>query len=230
LGQTGNVYTIVISHVPSCTCPDHAKGNLCKHILFVLHRVLKVPRNSPLLFQQALLTEELHDIFTTADSIQTAISSDVLAERQVREVYQARTGDHNVILESTTTVDDKKKLISNRKDIDQDCPICFERMNEKEELIYCKAKCGNNMHLTCFQKWDEAQKAINENVTCPFCRVEWPADVVPKKATTSSGFHHRYLNLAEYSTAHTTAMDDDDEDDEDMYYTSSSYRNWRHYW
>jgi len=33
LGSVGNVYTVTISHIPSCTCPDHAKGNLCKHIV-----------------------------------------------------------------------------------------------------------------------------------------------------------------------------------------------------
>ncbi|CAF2986476.1 unnamed protein product [Rotaria sp. Silwood2] len=68
LGQTANVYTVVITHIPSCTCPDYAKGHLCKHIIFVLHRILKVDRNSPLLYQQALLTNELNKIFTKGDS------------------------------------------------------------------------------------------------------------------------------------------------------------------
>ncbi|CAF3415559.1 unnamed protein product [Rotaria sp. Silwood1] len=79
LGQTANVYTVIITHIPSCTCPDYAKGNLCKHIIFVLHRVLKVNRNSPLLYQQALLTNELNEIFTKADSQYN--DSHILAEQ-----------------------------------------------------------------------------------------------------------------------------------------------------
>lgn len=33
LGATGNVYTVEIGRHPHCTCPDHMKGNICKHIL-----------------------------------------------------------------------------------------------------------------------------------------------------------------------------------------------------
>lgn len=34
-GSTGNIYTVHISQVPSCTCPHSVKGNQCKHILYV---------------------------------------------------------------------------------------------------------------------------------------------------------------------------------------------------
>lgn len=34
-GTTGNIYTVKIGLVPSCTCPDHLKGNQCKHIIYV---------------------------------------------------------------------------------------------------------------------------------------------------------------------------------------------------
>lgn len=34
-GSTGNVYQVLISKVPSCSCPDASKGNQCKHIIYV---------------------------------------------------------------------------------------------------------------------------------------------------------------------------------------------------
>ena len=34
-GTTGNIYSITISQVPSCTCPDSRKGNQCKHVVYV---------------------------------------------------------------------------------------------------------------------------------------------------------------------------------------------------
>ena len=34
-GSTGNVYHVTISKLPHCTCPDNAKGNQCKHIVYV---------------------------------------------------------------------------------------------------------------------------------------------------------------------------------------------------
>jgi hypothetical protein len=89
LGSVGNVYTVKISHIPSCTCPDHAKGNLCKHIvsqfslqfvcnsllfkLFVFLKVLRVPSDSNLIYQNALLTEELESIFKSAPAKPTAV-------------------------------------------------------------------------------------------------------------------------------------------------------------
>ena len=32
MGSTGNIYTVSIGNLVQCSCPDHAKGNLCKHI------------------------------------------------------------------------------------------------------------------------------------------------------------------------------------------------------
>lgn len=40
-GTTGNIYRVIISHVPSCTCPDHQKGNQCKHIIYVSFHVFR---------------------------------------------------------------------------------------------------------------------------------------------------------------------------------------------
>ena len=34
-GSTGNIYSLIIGLVPSCTCPDNQKGNQCKHIIYV---------------------------------------------------------------------------------------------------------------------------------------------------------------------------------------------------
>ena len=42
-GSTGNIYSISINQLPSCTCPDNQKGNQCKHIVYV--RASKFPSN-----------------------------------------------------------------------------------------------------------------------------------------------------------------------------------------
>ncbi|KAI4792613.1 hypothetical protein E4T44_12782, partial [Aureobasidium sp. EXF-8845] len=70
-GSTGNIYTVKITHIPECTCPDfRINGNSqCKHILYVLLKVLKAPE--PLNFQAALLTSELEDIFNLAGPLPT---------------------------------------------------------------------------------------------------------------------------------------------------------------
>ena len=42
MGTTGNVYTVTIENEPSCTCPDfQLRQRRCKHIFFILMRVMK---------------------------------------------------------------------------------------------------------------------------------------------------------------------------------------------
>ena len=67
LGSTGNVYDVDICHLPTCSCPDFQKGNLCKHIIFILCRVLSVSSTSNLIYQNALLSCEIESIFLQAD-------------------------------------------------------------------------------------------------------------------------------------------------------------------
>lgn len=59
LGGTGNVYKVKICRQPCCDCPDFLNGNHCKHILFVLLRVLGLPDTDHVVWQRALLSEEV---------------------------------------------------------------------------------------------------------------------------------------------------------------------------
>lgn len=74
-GTTGNVYTICIDKVPTCNCPHAMKGNQCKHVVYVLSRVLRAP--SELEYQLAFTSSELRDIFANAPPLPSeAASSD----------------------------------------------------------------------------------------------------------------------------------------------------------
>lgn len=74
VGSTGNVYTVTISHQPTCTCPDSLRGNECKHKVYVLSTVLKAPLD--LQYQLALLSSELETIFAHAPPIPTYLAED----------------------------------------------------------------------------------------------------------------------------------------------------------
>jgi hypothetical protein len=148
-GSTGNVYTVTISHLPSCTCPVgifKKKGSeeLCKHALYVLHNVLKAPAH--LKQQNAFLTSELREIFSNAPAL------------------------------PSTTVDEETEMDGNRKPVEDDCPICCMEFDEDEdEIVWCRAACGNNIHKACFDQWAKTRPT---KVTCPFCRTEWEDDKV----------------------------------------------------
>eukprot|EP01138_Halocafeteria_seosinensis_P015393 gb/GECG01015710.1/.p1 GENE.gb/GECG01015710.1/~~gb/GECG01015710.1/.p1 ORF type:complete len:306 (+),score=38.70 gb/GECG01015710.1/:1-918(+) len=89
LGSRGNAYDVTIDRLVSCQCPDFLKGNLCKHVIFVLVRVLGRAQNDPLVWQQALLTSELQDIFDGAE--EAGRRRDVLANDAARRAYKLAT-------------------------------------------------------------------------------------------------------------------------------------------
>lgn len=146
-GSTGNVYTVTISHMPTCTCPvglfqRRGEQSCCKHVLYVLHNVLKAPND--LLHQNAFLSSELREIFAGSP----ALSSEIAEE------------------ENTPTD-------GNRKELGGDCPICFTEFEQDEDITYCRAACGNNIHKACFDQWERTKPG---KITCPFCRAPWQAE------------------------------------------------------
>ncbi|KAK3488458.1 hypothetical protein B0T13DRAFT_491236 [Neurospora crassa] len=173
-GSTGNIYTVTIARQPTCTCPMGEKNEQCKHIIYVLARVLRAKYEY--VYQLALLSCELEDIFSNAPPI---VEGD---------------GD------SLTTGEGDKR----RKPIEGDCPICFNEMevHKPEEIVWCRAACGQNVHKECFEMWAATKRkqagGSKADVTCPYCRSVWEGDddlikMIKKGRPTSEG----YVNVAD---------------------------------
>ena len=117
LGSTGNVYTVEIRNKSRCNCPD--RDDLCKHILFVLLKILKIPPTSPLVWQAALLDQELAVIFENApQTAQDRVSA------QLSLAYRQATG--TAAPSSSTTVEHVDKRIPTGDD--DSCPICCQSL------------------------------------------------------------------------------------------------------
>jgi hypothetical protein len=124
-GSTGNVYKQRIKLVPSCDCPHALKGNQCKHIIYVMLRVLKA--REEIAYQVALTTVELREVLKNAPPIPGV---------------------------ETDPTDAQGEQDGNRKPIEGECPICYDDLEPgKDAIVYCKASCGNNVHKDCMQKW-----------------------------------------------------------------------------
>lgn len=165
LGSTGNVYTVRIGRLPTCTCPDHQRGHLCKHVLFIFLKVMGLEADSYVIYQAALLESELRDIF--ARMAERRVGG-VWANEQVRATYaaslKAAPDDDN------TTSGVQRKALQDYVD----CPICFDSMLETTgKLTFCRAMCGTNFHEDCIRRW----LGQNRNPTCPNCRQPWQTNV-----------------------------------------------------
>ena len=128
-GSTGNVYTVSINLIPSCNCPHARKGNQCKHIVYVMLRVLKAPED--IAYQLALISSELRQVIWNAPPIPGARTNGKKGAKQD----------------------------GNRKPIEGECPICYDELDDKERTVYCKSSCGNNIHMVCMQKWIAAARS-----------------------------------------------------------------------
>lgn len=191
LGSVGNVYTVNVSHKPRCSCPDFEKGNLCKHILFVLLKVLRLPPDSQLIYQVALLTHELTEIFSKAPANPTHA---VMASHSVQRKYQELTNSNG---HANGHGPEK------RKPAEGDCPICYEEMTTKEPLVWCELGCGNNVHAACFQQWSLTKSRNGEEISCVYCRAPWKSNPSSKPHTNSDG----YINLANLQPGMSTERD-----------------------
>ncbi|RHZ73205.1 hypothetical protein Glove_232g75 [Diversispora epigaea] len=149
LGPTGLVYTTTITKKVSCSCPDFSNGFHCKHILFVLLRVLKVDRNSDLIYQKALVKRELNSIFDNSPQITLPTEEDIELLKAIASGNQYK-----------------------RRSIEGNCQICFDTLHNHQILIWCENGCGNNIHMNCFTQWADTLP-VGQKVTCVLCRTEW---------------------------------------------------------
>ena len=108
----------------------------------IVYVLVKVLKAPPeLAYQLAFLTSELHEIFENAGPL------------------------------PTDTVEDADKN-GRRHAVEGDCAICCEDLNpDAEEIVWCKAACGNNLHKSCFDQWAATKR--HGQVTCPYCRTAW---------------------------------------------------------
>ncbi|KAI5918459.1 hypothetical protein F4810DRAFT_691950 [Camillea tinctor] len=188
-GSTGNIYTVHIAQQPTCTCPHAIKGHQCKHVLYVLSRVLRA--RFDLVYQLALLSSELQDIFRNAPPIESPEEA------------------------ASKNADDK-----NRKAIEGDCPICFTPFEDGEEIVYCRATCGQNLHQECFGMWAVTKRqSARDQVTCPMCRTPWQGDDDMVKRVKNTGIvgSEGYVNVA-HQLGISTRRD------------TSTYHRFRNYW
>ena len=181
LGSTGNVYDVDIGTIPKCSCPDFLKGNLCKHVVFVLCRVLHQEPNSCLIYQNALLTTELREIFTLFDS--KGVSLNVRASVSVQKAAAAASGDAaSEELEESAQPDRKPQ---------GECSICFEDMTGATEKTSSCTTCKNFLHSVCLEKW--LRSAVMKS--CPYCRSPWHQGASSSACSSSEG-NEGYVNLA----------------------------------
>ncbi|KAF9258205.1 hypothetical protein L218DRAFT_742380 [Marasmius fiardii PR-910] len=200
-GSTGNVYTVTISNLPNCNCPDSLKGNHCKHIMFVFFKVLQVPRSSFHWYQKALLNSELQEIFDAAPAPPQLRAHGSIADARIIQAWNRATGRVDA---ETSTAAATSNVTDNRRipTPEDDCPICYDSMHDENKttveslvgsLEWCH-QCCNAVHKGCWDNYLKFQRTKStEPVKCVWCRAPWRNEMTSGGGTKAS---EGYVNLA----------------------------------
>ena len=175
-GSTHNVYSVKIinnqenNHV-FCNCPDMKKWGplhnvLCKHILFIIFKVVKLFK-----YYNALSS------ITVDDDGELFLSKKTLSKDHIEvisvfiDLFNFDTNDvdfvnTNYIKKFNELKPKKRQQLPNTTN---NCVICFDdftpewiKVNE-DQLSKCLV-CVGMFHKECLNKW------LEHNNTCPYCR------------------------------------------------------------
>ena len=155
---------------------DNSGPSVCVHLLFVLHRVLGVPRTNSLLWQVSLTERELdealrcehfkrkHRAGVGAGSSSSASTSGGTAGRN-----QPSSGKQRQRNKDDGSVSPRPLADSGP------CPICYEEVSNcaPSMLVYCRYSCGNYVHGRCMKMWSKHQSESEKELSCPMCRQPW---------------------------------------------------------
>lgn len=145
MGYSGNVYTVTIKREPTCTCPDfETRGNRCKHIYFILIRIMKVAPDKE--DKEEFTKEELLSMFTNIPKV----TNNLIVDKNYKKKYKDFS---------------KKGTTVGKKDTDDLCPICLDELENGEDLLFCEYSCGKSVHNGCFDMWKKFHTPV-----CVYCR------------------------------------------------------------
>jgi len=132
MGNSGKTYKVTISNYPTCTCPDYTfKHRRCKHIYFVLIRIM----NTSNYMERKFEDEELEEMFSNIPDIAK-----------------------NLMYEGEKPTEQKE--VNQKFDKDDVCPICLDPLENGKDLDYCKYSCGKTIHKKCFSMWEKSKGGI----------------------------------------------------------------------
>ncbi|KAL2934518.1 Mitogen-activated protein kinase kinase kinase 1 [Bienertia sinuspersici] len=172
LGATGNVYKVSISSTPSCTCPDRVTP--CKHILFVLIKVLGIPPDDPILRRETLKPSHIEMLRATPNCPES------LANHTLREKF------HQVLFLKKELGIRLKPCTCMEVEAGATCPICLEVVGKSGDRIVACEKCNTPIHEECLMTWKTTTTHQRKRLTkCVTCRSNWRGHL-----------YQRYFNLA----------------------------------
>ncbi|CAG9461500.1 unnamed protein product [Pedinophyceae sp. YPF-701] len=161
-------FRVSVGAAMTCSCSPPVSGagpspELCFHTLFVLTKVLRVPRSNPLVWQRSLMDRELDEVLRCSEALQRPAGA-----------------PNAVLVRSQSGVTDASVppgQVAPREVAEGEvCAICYEDMSTASlaSLVHCRFSCGRRVHGRCMRVWVDHQRSTGkEETSCPLCRQKW---------------------------------------------------------
>ncbi|CDR87168.1 uncharacterized protein SPSC_00294 [Sporisorium scitamineum] len=171
-GSKGNVYKVIVDRNVSCSCMDFSlRRQVCKHLLFVYLKVLRLEGHLPVYSRVRLSQDEVEQVFQGALANPVA---QALAKPELRKAWETAVGyqaDDDEAASGSNQEEQPtgKQLFPAEGDV---CGVCYEDLEpgSVEGLVFCLESCGRPIHTDCLEKWFDTR---GFNRTCIWCRARW---------------------------------------------------------
>lgn len=171
MGSTGNVYKVCVGRQVSCTCMDfHLRRQVCKHLLFIYIKVMRLSGHLPIYTRIRLDDEEIQQVFDEARHDPIA---EAMAKPELRKAWEVAVGykpsDGSESSSTPEAACEGKRLIPEEGDV---CGVCYEDLEpgSVEGLEFCLESCGRPIHVDCLETWFNTRGFAR---TCIWCRAIW---------------------------------------------------------
>lgn len=193
LGATGNVYMVTLAAAPACTCPDPSVP--CKHILFVLLRVLGLSLDEACVWRQSLRPCQVARLVAAPTCAEADVVAGPRARERFHQLWSARAAAKAEESRRRRRRDDQVAAAGASGRLDgAACPVCLEEMSPPGAaaaaamLLTC-ATCRNSVHGECFARWKRSRG--RRAATCVVCRARW-------RQPSREQEKEPYINLSAY--------------------------------
>lgn len=184
-GSKGNVYKVTLDRQVKCSCMDFTlRRQVCKHLMFVYLKVLRLEGHLPVFSRIKLTEDEVEQVFDEA--LENPVAH-AMAHPELRKAWAEAVGyvseEDAASGSNETTVPSGKRLVPEEGDV---CGVCYEDLEpgSTEGLEFCLESCGRPIHTDCLETWFNTR---GFDRTCIWCRARWH-DVAKAKDKTSNGY------------------------------------------
>ena len=191
---TASTSTSVTADNPQPPLNQSVNEKWCKHLLFCLIKVLKVPKDHPLCYQTSLTDSEISQVL---NGLQQDYNSNNNATR-TRLIRSAKLKEKKEVMDEINTNFVQRQAMSDITD-ENSCPICQDVMViDTQNLTWCRTGCGNNIHSKCMLQYCQFKISSKQTPCCPLCRDEWNMDLLKedckKKLKSNSNYSNNDAN------------------------------------